>query len=327
MLASRRRFAGLTLLLFFSSYSPSQDKQAASSATSPSRAAVAIPGTGVTLVPPPDFVPASAFSGFEHPQTSSRIAVVEFPGPASMAIAGYNEEVMKKAHMIVQNKESVTVDGMAGLLIYALNDSNGTSPEVLLGQWALIFGNDKRTVTIVAYFPFSLANRLAKPIRDSLVSAKWQETINPLADLPFEITETRSLKFLTRTGNTVIYSGHEPGARLNQNPDFLAAELNEVEIQPPDRKEFCEAVLSGNPDKFGQVFVESYNVVSIDGLSGCEIRATAVQVKDGARMFLYQVLLFEGNRAFVAFGWVALEQRDRYLADFQDMVASFKRKR
>lgn len=78
---------------------------------------IAIPGTRVTIEPPPDFVLASQFPGVQNAEIASAIMVSELPAPMEAFTAGFTAEELLSRGMTLRSSEQATVAGRPVRLI------------------------------------------------------------------------------------------------------------------------------------------------------------------------------------------------------------------
>src|SRR2546423_678634 len=80
----------------------------------------------VGLVVPAGFTPSTKFPGFENPQASAAILVVELPGDAyADAEKGFTDEALKSRGMTVQLREPLTFKDGKGFFVSGPQESGG----------------------------------------------------------------------------------------------------------------------------------------------------------------------------------------------------------
>ncbi len=192
-----------------------------------------VPGTGVSLAPPPGFVPSQRFPGFQHEAKGASIMVTEVPGPAAQMQQGMTREVLASRGMTLLRSQTVKIGGSDALLVHASQSAAGKD----FLKWMLIAGDAKRTVMIVGTFP-KAATELSLPLKRALLSASWSAAAKPAPyeGLAFRVDPTVRLKLAGRVGNTLVFSesgimgpGDTEQAVLVMGSSFSDASIANVE--------------------------------------------------------------------------------------------------
>src|SRR5690349_13311509 len=89
-------------------------------------APVQVLGTGVSLEPPPGFVPAQRFSGFERDAKSASIVVTELEGPASKMQQGMTREMLASRGMTLIRSQPVRIHRKSAQLFQVSQITSGT---------------------------------------------------------------------------------------------------------------------------------------------------------------------------------------------------------
>lgn len=63
-----------------------------------------VPGTGVRLAPPPGFVAATNFTGFQQDETGASIMVMALPAPFPKATEGFNAAGLKTQGITLRSR-------------------------------------------------------------------------------------------------------------------------------------------------------------------------------------------------------------------------------
>src|SRR2546423_4707296 len=80
----------------------------------------------IGLVAPPGFAPSTKFMGFENPQASAAILLVELPGDAYADVEkGFTDEALKARGLTVQLREPLTFKDGKGFFISGPQESGG----------------------------------------------------------------------------------------------------------------------------------------------------------------------------------------------------------
>jgi hypothetical protein len=221
------------------------------------------------------------------------------------------------------SQENVTIDGYSGQLVQATQVANS----ITYLKWIGVFGDETGTILLTANFPQQLENSLSKLIKKSVLSAKWEKNraIDLFADLNFAIENPPSLKFAGRVLNILAYirDGVIP-IKTPEEPLFVVGQsLNKVLVIEP--KQFSETRLT-QTEQIRDLSIEISREISINGLKGYEIVATAKDKKTDTPLLVYQVMLFDEQDYYLFQGMVGARLREEYLDDFQKMAMSFRKK-
>lgn len=285
----------------------------------------AIRGTKINLIKPEGFVESTNFPGFQQNSTGATIVVTELPGPYKEVASSFTADNLKSRGMVLQNTEKVTIEGYSGLLIKFTQQAYGQNFDKL----GILFGDDQETIFIIASFLVEQEKDLLNPLKDSLLSAKWdrKKAVDPFADLDFGITDNESLKFAKRVQSNLLYtkSGKFPvtvdepiliiGKSFSDSPDDA----------PIDAKAFSERRITETVEN-KNIMVQSGEALTVENLSGYEIVASAEDSATNTPVAIYQAILFEGKNYYIIQGIVGTKTKDQFLAEFKKLARSFKKK-
>ncbi|HAA28760.1 MAG TPA: hypothetical protein DCE56_15070 [Cyanobacteria bacterium UBA8553] len=283
----------------------------------------AVQGTKISLIKPDGFTVASNFSGFQQLDTGASILVAEIPNPYSQVAGGFTAENLKTRGMTLLSQEKVTINGYSGQLLKVTQVANS----IAYLKWIGVFGDETETILITATLPQQLEKSLSQQLQKSVLSAKWEKNraVDPFADLNFAIENPPSLKFTTRMVNTLLYT--RDGEIPTKTPEapfvVVGQSLQKVLVSNP--KQFSETRLTQTA-QIRDLSIESSREISINGLKGYEIVATAKDEKTAIPLVVYQVMLFDEQDYFILQGIVGANLRKEYLDDFQRMALSLKKK-
>jgi hypothetical protein len=282
--------------------------------------AVAVPGTGVSLSLPAGFVAADTFPGFQSPETGSSIMVTEIPGPYGAVSAGMNAEGLKTQGMTLLSSESVEVAGLSGLLLSATQEVQGRTFQ----KWLSFFGNDDRTVLVMATFPRASSETMSEALKRSVLSAQWQppdsEAVS-LDGLTFDIKESDQLKVSVRLGNMLLLS--KGGARPPLPPDApilsIGPSLSPVAID--DLEQFAKARIVQTATVEGITVLEGKAIV-VAGRPAYELTASGIHDTSRVPLVVWQVVLVKGQHYYLAQGRAVAATAETYIPEFRKIVSS-----
>ena len=173
----------------------------------------------VGLVVPAGFTPSTKFPGFENPQASAAILVVELPGDAyADAEKGFTDEALKSRGMTVQLREPLTFKDGNGFFVSGPQESGGQKRHE-----AVMVANMAGIATIVSV-------QMIEPTHATVTDAMVRDMFQTLA-IRREVPESEKLAVLPyKIGNLakfrIVRSGYEGVAILTDGPND---EVNAVE--------------------------------------------------------------------------------------------------
>jgi len=281
-----------------------------------------VPGTRVNLDPPPGFVPAQRFPGFENEGRGASIMVTELPGSSAQMQKGMTRELLLSRGMTLIRTQTVKMGGRNALLVHTSQNAGGT--EFL--KWMLVAGDAKQTVMIVGTFP-KAASELSLPLKRAILSASWAGAMpkaKPYEGLTYRADPTPALKLAGRVGNALVFT--ESGAMDAGGPDqavlvigssFSDASVSDVEAFAKER--------ATQSTQVGPLRHVEGRALTVDGLPGYELVAEANDAKTGREMRMYQLVLVDKTTYYLAQGFVSAERGPAVLAQFRQVTRSFRR--
>src|SRR5688572_25657735 len=285
--------------------------------------AVRVPGTSVSLIPPPGFSAAQQFPGFQNLDLQSSIVVTEMPAPVTVMTASANAEAFANKGMVFMGSKKVIVGGKEALLVRAVQGIGES--EVL--KWMLIGGDKKHTVMIVTTFPRSAVDAVNQPLVRSLLTASWnsESTGDPFEGLLYRVTSGPVLRIATRITHALLLteSGSMPRTRADEALYIVGNSVGQADLT--DLKSFSES-RARQAEKFKDVQVLSGRPIQLDGLDAYEILADVTD-EAGTRMNLYQVVARYSEGYFLIQGLITAARATEMLPEFKRVTATFRQVR
>ena len=281
---------------------------------------MAIPGTKVSLDPPPDFALATQFPGVQNASLGSSIMVSEVPVSVLETSAGFTAEALLARGMTLQKSEEATLAGRSGRLLSVTQIANGAPFE----KWMAVFGDSSSTVLVVATYPQSLASQLRAPMRTAVLSATWNSDaeLDPFEGLSFRIRESERLKIQNRMQNMLLLTHPERSPTSASAPfAVVGSSYNPVAIR--DLEVFARQRIAQTAQISDLGDIEGRSV-EIAGRPAYEITATAKDARSGERLAVYQLLLVEGETYYLMQGMVGEGEFDDYLPEFRAVARSLE---
>ena len=286
-----------------------------------------IKGTRVCLMKPAGFTDAQIFSGFQDGLSGASVMVTEIPGPYESCIAGFTEAGLKSKGMTLTSRAETKVGSFPGVLIEATQI--GPYRE-LFRKLILCFGDASVTVTVVANCPDSQWARLSKSVRSAVLTARLDKQMkppDPREGLTYNVPDSAEMKLAKRLQNTLLFTVDgqlTPSKDAEKSALFVVAQsISEVPIS--NKSEYSRQRLLKN-DKLQDFKIESDEEITVNGLPGRQIIATAFDPWLGKAVHVCQTMLFTNNTYYILLGQVDLSKRQTYEPVFKKMTQTFQKK-
>jgi hypothetical protein len=281
---------------------------------------VSFPSAGVRIRQPTGFDKADSFQGFSQAATNSSIMAVSLPGPFAQIAAGFTKERMSERGMKLLGKEEVTIGGQNGVLVHFEQLAAGVTFE----KWAVILGDEKKTMLVTATFPKAEAKTLSAPLKAAVLSTEGIAASDSADGLPFTITPSGKLARPTEqtTGSLVFTRDGVFPSRNPRDPLFiLAPSFGKSLIL--DRRQTAEGRIA-KLEQISRPIIKSTTAITIDGVEGFESLVDAEDKQSAVPMVVYQVMLFLDESYVLMVGFVGKDLADDFLPDFKKMARSLK---
>ena len=284
-----------------------------------------VPGTKVTLVPPAGFVPAEQFPGFQRVEAASSIMVTEMSAPSAEIRTAMTAEGLATRGMTLLNALPGKVADHDATLLHVSQIANGAVFE----KWMLVFGDQANTVMVVATFPQALSASLSEPMRQSVLSTRWDPTqqVGLFDGLKFRVAETGRLKFARRVSNMIMLTRAGDQGPVAPGDPFavVGASLSQIDVAA-NLEGFSRQRLSQTAEITGLAGLVG-RPTEVDGLPAYELTAEAKDLNTGTPLSLYQLVVAEGSHYYLVQGLVGQAQSQRYLPEFRQIAESLRRAR
>lgn len=281
-----------------------------------------VPGTAVSVEPPPGFTPAERFAGFQQPATGASIMVTTVPAPVDAIRQGMTAGGLATQGMELVGSESVTVDGGDAVLIHARPRAAGTP----FLKWVLVLGDPRSTHLVVGTYPAALADSLGGPVRRAVLSAMRAAAgpADPFEGLRFRLDPGDRLKLAPRVSSVLMLTLTGAASQGGPGDPFFVAGPSVSAVAVDDLKAFAEqrARRTTAVENLRDLRGEAREV---DGLRVYEIVADATDRRSGTPVKLYQAILLEEGGYYVFQGLVGADRAAEYLPEFRRLTGSFRR--
>lgn len=278
-----------------------------------------VAGTKYSLIPPKDFVAATAFSGFQHAASGASIMLSELPAPLQTILDGFTSEALLSKGMTMLEKKEVDFANGKATLIRVRQPANGT----VYFKQILIFGNETHTVLVNGIYP-EAARSLKKAVDTALMSVQYHSLQNddPLEAVKYSVnTGAASLQLAKYIAGSLIYTRH--GKIPSETPVLIISSSIAKQL-PENRRQFALDRLHQLPGG-GQFIVKENLPVIINGMEGYEITAAGTD-KEGRQELIYQVILFNSSGDYYIIAGTAKEDFEDNLSMFKEVASTFRLK-
>lgn len=283
----------------------------------------AVPGTAVTIVPPPGFVPSTRFPGFLHEATGASILVTEVPAPFASVARGFTDEQGLAAQgMMLVTQSDLTVDGRPARLLSYDQVVNGRR----FAKWVLAVDRGAVTNLLVGSYPADRAAQSEAPVKESLLAARFGKPLDPVEALSFTLAAAPPFEIARVAGQTVLLS---PGGKFpvedERAPIMVAGLSASKDLDVPDKKAFAERRIEQTATVKDVVRGET-RPVTIASLDGFEVFAEARSKTAGVKLTIYQVILYDTAGYAVMQAVMPTAEKETYLPIFARIAGSFAMK-
>ena len=259
-----------------------------------------IPGTKVSIIPPPDFVPAPDWPGYAQQSTTSSVMVVEIPGPFAETVAGFDQEdQMASRGMDLISKEDLKFDQYPAQFLEINQSAFGVS----FAKWILVFGDENHTVMVNGVYPKG-NEALSKDIRKAVESTVYEpeKEFDPLDAVNFSIDVAGTpLQLTTSMGGSLAYTkdGEVPTASEDGASFMVSNSLGEYPVEDPE--EFTQLRLE-QLDLGFEVETESFQPITIDDMEGYEALAYGTNEETGNKELVLLTMLYTESKYYIMTG-------------------------
>ena len=283
-----------------------------------------IPGTRVTLQPPQGFTPATQFPGYQRADAASSIMVTEIPAAADQLRAAMTRDGLARQGMTLLTASPGSVSGLDATLLHVSQSAGGATFE----KWMILFGDQANTVMVVATYPQALAASLSEPMKQSVLSARWDpsQSVGLFDGLTFRVAESDTLKFARRISNMIMLTegGHQEQVGPSEPFAVVGTSLHQVAIA--DVETFSKQRLAQTTEITGLTNLQG-RAITVDGLPAYELTAEANDLQSGTPLSVYQLVAAEGQAYFLIQGLVGRAKGQRFLPEFRAIASSLRRAR
>lgn len=276
-------------------------------------------GTRVWLHPPTGFTVASNFPGFQQVETGSSIMVNEVSGSAITLAKGMTAERLAQGGMKLIESQKILVNGQTALLMEIAQHAHGID----YSKWMLVLGDASATITVVGTYPSATQSALGEPMRAAVLTTVWDKTatVGLFDGLAFKVSETDELKAAKRIGNMIAFArAGEFGTPGAAKPKLIIGTAISDQVIPDITIFSKQRILQTAQTESIEITEE--NAVTVDGIAGHELVASAQHAVEKTPILIYQVIVpFKSNYLIIQ-GLTGQSSAKQYLPQFRQLTNS-----
>src|SRR3989440_6141243 len=204
----------------------------------------------IGLVAPAGFTPSNRFPGFENPQASAAILLVELPGDAYADVEkGFTDEALKARGMTVQLREPLAFKDGKGFFISGPQESGGVKRHevVMIANMGGI--TSIVSVQMVEATHATLTDAVVRDTFKTLAIRPQVPESEKLAVLPYKIGDLAKFRIVRsgREGVAILTDGPKDEVTAVDQPFMLIGVAPGAAPKPEDRDAFAKRILGTAP--------------------------------------------------------------------------------
>lgn len=257
---------------------------------------MAVPGSVVSLSPPPGFTPAPNFSGFVSEDGRASILIAELPAEASSAVGAlFVDEPTARSRFAsrgvqVDRLESLSVEGRTIPVVIGSQIAHGYT----YGKWMALFsGSPTVMITVQAPRDHALTHKQAMQTLSSVTIGAQATREQKVAALPFRVRPEPPFRLVdTLSSSTMLLTAGE----LDTDPEgrqpmvIVASQLS-LPFDSDDLAEVSEQLIAGTIRIQGGTIVSRVDV-PFAGTAGHRVDG----VTPDGRHYRHYLALWPGKR-------------------------------
>jgi hypothetical protein len=295
---------------------------------------VTVAGTHVAVAPPRKAVLSETFRGFEFPDGSGKLEIMESGASYSETEGTLTPEGVESLGVLFRDKSRVVLNGSPAVLI------DGTSAaDENMGVFLLVLGNDSLTVYIYGFYPDG-DKPAASAMKNSLLSCVFNSGRVGKASSEYTLsTAGTSLIFVDEVGSTRYFTPDGKPFADSAQIAFFTATATADSVPAEAMKAYASAAMEKYLSEYEYTMVSEHSV-SYGGLQGTEVIAefdgasrrvhtfSGANVRRTRKGKAYQALLFdEDDGKIYIFSGLAIYDADSYVSQFARISSTFAKGR
>jgi hypothetical protein len=251
----------------------------------------------IGLVAPAGFKPSEKFPGFENPEASAAILLVELPDAAYADVEkGFTDEALKQRGMTVQLREPLTFKDGKGFFVAGPQASNGANryESVMIASMAGV--TSIVSVQMIEATHATITDAIVRDTFKSLAIRKQVPESEKLAVLPYKIGDLAKFRVVRsgRDGVAILTDGPKDEVTAVEQPFLLIGVAPGAAPKPEDRDAFAKRILGTAPG-IKDIKINRSEPLRIGQAQGYEIVADAKDSVSGTDVSTVQWLRFGQN--------------------------------
>lgn len=248
----------------------------------------------IGLVTPAGFTPSAKFPGFENPQASAAILLVELPGDAYADVEkGFTDEALKARGMTVQLREPLTFKDGRGFFVSGPQESGGVKRHESVMVATMAGVTSIVSVQMIEATRATLTDAVVRDTFKTLAVRKDVPESERLAVLPYKIGNLAKFRIVRsgREGVAILTDGPNDEVTAVEQPFMLIGVAPGEAPKADDRDKFARG-LFGTVPGIKDVKITRAEPLRIGQAQGYEIVAEAKDAKSSTDVTAVQWLRF-----------------------------------
>ena len=248
----------------------------------------------VGLATPPGFTPSTKFSGFENPQASAAILLVELPGEAYADLEkGFTDEALKARGMTVQLREPLTFKDGKGFFVSGLQESGGQKRHEAVMVATMGGVTSIVSLQMIEATRATLTDAVVRDTFKSLALRKQVPESERLAVLPYKIGDLAKFRIVRagREGVAILTDGPNDEVAAVEQPFVVIGVSPGGAPKPEERDAFARRLLGTAPG-IKEIKITRAEPLRIGQAQGYEIVADAKDSTSGIDVTTVQWVRF-----------------------------------
>lgn len=216
-----------------------------------SQPSVAVPGSVVSLAPPPGFAPAPNFSGFISEDGRASILVAELPAEAGAVVSelfadnATARERFASQGVQVERLESITSEGQTIPVVIGSQDAHGYT----FGKWVALFSGSP-TVMVTAQAPrdHALTHKQAMRVLESVKRGAPPTFEQKVAAMPFSVRPAAPFRLIDTLANSAVLftAGELDVDPEGRQPSVIVASQLSLPFDSDDLARVSDQLIAGS---------------------------------------------------------------------------------
>lgn len=252
------------------------------------------PASRVGLVPPPGFVTAKNFTGFEHTDKQASILVADLPGYAFEAIAKQVAEQLEADPTAARRREIQLADGGHGFVLAGRQ----AGPQGPILKRTLVALDRDTTAIVTALVPESVEDALPEEaLEKAFASVTVRERVpaeEQLSVLPFSMQKLAGMRIIRVQPGVaaMLTDGASDAVELAEQSLLMVSLAPAKAVPAPEERDGLARRLLGDLPGIKDMRVTRAEPLRVAGQQGYEVMVTGKDSKTGGEVEAVQWLRF-----------------------------------